>query len=216
MDEKGWHMRKAKIICTIGPSSSSKAIISKMIKSGMDVARLNFSHGSYAEHEQVMKHIRSGERALNASVAVLQDLQGLKIRVGSIHKGSVMLRRGDVLSLTTKKVIGTSSELHVKYPALIKDVKVGDTVLMDDGLLQMVVIRKEAHKLLARVVEGGLLRENKGVNLPASKLSGMIFTKKDREDLELGIRLGIDYVAMSFVNSGKDVLKVKNWLREKN
>ena len=207
-------MRKAKIVCTIGPASSSKKVVSQMIKAGMNVARFNFSHGTYETHKKAFHAIRAGARACNCPVAILQDLKGLKIRIGFIKDGSVMIEKGSALRLTTKKVLGDSREIQVLYPHLIKDLTIGSTVLIDDGLIQLKVKRKEKDTLITEVVEGGLLKEKKGVNLPGIRISAQTFTKKDMEDLAFGIKLGVDYIALSFVCSKDDVLKVKNYLRK--
>jgi pyruvate kinase len=209
-------MRKAKIICTIGPASSSKNIIFGMIKAGMNVARLNFSHGNYDEHNKVVGIIRACEKKLDSPVAIMQDLKGLKIRVGPIRDKSVFIKKNSELILTTRRIKGDSTSIHVGYRDLVSDVSVGDTILIDDGLIQLKVIRKEKDSLVTKVIEGGLLRERKGVNLPGSEISGAVFTKKDRKDLEFGVSIGVDYVAMSFVRSKKDVLSVRRWLRKFN
>ncbi len=209
-------MRKVKIVCTIGPATSSIKVIEKMIKAGMDVARLNFSHGSHEQHREAVERIRQVARKYDAPVALLQDLKGLKIRVGALKGGSVVLRKHSTLILTTKKIEGSSEEVPVSYRHLVKDVTVGDKILLDDGLLQLRVIDKEKDRVITKVIEGGILKEKKGVNLPGARISGEVFTAKDREDLEFGIKMGIDYVAMSFVRSGQDILRVKNWLKKKN
>ncbi|MBI4698591.1 MAG: pyruvate kinase [Nitrospirae bacterium] len=206
-------MRKAKIICTVGPASSSREIIHKMIMSGMDVCRLNFSHGTYKEHKMVVKHIRDISQKYDVPVAILQDLKGLKIRVGAIKGGSVLIKKNSVMTLTTKAVMGDDRRISISYPHLIKDVRAGEKILMDDGLLQFTVIDKKKDGLVAKVIEGGILKEKKGVNLPGTKISGAVFTEKDKEDLSFGLSLGIDYVAMSFVNSADNILDVKNWLK---
>ncbi len=206
-------MRKAKIICTVGPASSSREIIHKMIMSGMDVCRLNFSHGTYKEHQMVVKHIRDISQKYDMPVAILQDLKGLKIRVGAIMNSSVFLKKNSVLTLTTKAVMGDNRHISISYPHLIKDIGVGERILMDDGLLQFTVLDKKKDELTARVIEGGVLKEKKGVNLPGTKISGAVFTEKDKEDLAFGLSLGVDYVAMSFVNSADNILEVKSWLK---
>ena len=208
-------MRKVKIICTIGPASSSREIIHKMIIAGMNVCRLNFSHGTYKEHRKAVEYIREGAQKYNLPVAILQDLKGLKIRVGSIKNGFVLLEKNSTLTLTTKDIIGSNKQLSVSYPYLIKDVGIGEKILMDDGLLQLKVIGKGKDSFSAKVIEGGILREKKGVNLPGTKISGEVFTEKDKKDLEFGLKTGVDYVAMSFVHSKKDILKVKNWLKKR-
>lgn len=207
-------MRKVKIICTIGPASSSREIIHKMIIAGMNVCRLNFSHGTYKEHGKAVEYIREGAQKYDLPVAILQDLKGLKIRVGSIKNGFVLLEKNSTLTLTTKDIIGSNKQLSVSYPYLIKDVGIGEKILMDDGLLQLKVIGKGKDSLTAKVIEGGILREKKGVNLPGTKISGEVFTEKDKKDLEFGLKTGVDYVAMSFVHSKEDILKVKNWLKK--
>jgi len=209
-------MRRVKIICTIGPASNSRKIIHHLIMAGMNVARLNFSHGTYEEHKQTVEYIREGAQKFNSPVAILQDLKGLKIRVGNIKNGSVLLKKNSHLLLTIKDANGDNKRISVSYPNMVKDVKVGDSILMDDGLLRLTVIGKERYGVVTKVVEGGLLREKKGVNLPGTKISGNVFTEKDQRDLEFGLKLGIDYVAMSFVRSKSDILKLKGWLEEHN
>ncbi len=207
-------MRKVKIICTIGPASSSREMIHRMLGSGMNVCRLNFSHGTYKDHKKVAGYVREGARKFKLPVAILQDLKGLKIRVGSIKDGSVLLEKNSTLTLTVKDIIGDNEQLSISYPYLIKDVRIGEKILMDDGLLQMKVIGKKKDGLIAKVIEGGILREKKGVNLPGTTISGDVFTEKDRKDLEFGLKIGVDYVAMSFVHSGDDIVKVKSWLKK--
>lgn len=209
-------MRKVKIVCTIGPASSSREGINQMIKAGMNVARLNFSHGTYKEHRKAVEYIRNGALKYNSPVAILQDLKGLKIRVGSVKNGAVMLMKDSTLTIVTKDIEGDNKQVSVLYPHLIKDVGIGNKILMDDGLLQLKVIGKEKGRLITKVIEGGVLREKKGVNLPGIKISGAVFTKKDQKDLEFGLKIGIDYIAMSFVRSKNDILKVKNWLKKHN
>ncbi|MCK5512256.1 MAG: pyruvate kinase, partial [Thermodesulfovibrionia bacterium] len=132
-------MRKVKIICTIGPASNSRDVVYKMIRAGMNVARLNFSHGTYKEHEKAVKYIREGAQKYNSPVAILQDLKGLKIRVGSLKNGSVLLKKNSLLTITTKDIEGDSQQVSVSYPRLMKDMGIGDKILMDDGLLQLKV-----------------------------------------------------------------------------
>lgn len=209
-------MRKVKIICTIGPASNSRRVINGMIRAGMDVARLNFSHGTHREHRKAFELIKEEAYKNNSPVAVLQDLRGLKIRVGSVKNGAVLLKKNSVLTLTAKKIESDEGRLSIPYPYLIKDAAVGEEILLDDGLLRLRVIERKKDSLSARVIEGGILREKKGVNLPGVKISGEIFTDKDKDDLEFGIKMGVDYVAMSFVRLKEDVLKVKKWLKKFN
>ncbi len=209
-------MRKAKIVCTIGPATESEKNINRLISAGMNVARLNFSHGTHEKHAKAVERIRKAETGRSTSVAILQDLRGLKIRVGPLQNGAIFLKKNATLHVISGSAPGNENQISLSYRNLIKDVKTGDTILLDDGLLAMVVTGKKRTKLIAKVTEGGLLREHKGVNLPATHISGPVFTKKDMDDLKLGIKLGVDYVAMSFVRSGQDIQKVKNWLRKNN
>src|SRR4030043_756542 len=207
--------RKAKIVCTIGPSSADREMIFSLIKNGMDVARLNFSHGDYTTHKKAIKFIRDGSRRYNKPVAILQGLQGIKIRVGLIEGGAVELKKGRTLLLMSGEGTGNQDQLFISYPALLEDAKRGDRVLLDDGLIQLSVLGRARGALRARVVEGGMLKDRKGVNLPGVKISVKSFTEKDEQDLLLGISMGVDYVAISFVRDANDVRKVKNWLKKK-
>jgi len=209
-------LRKVKIVCTIGPATTPLKVINKMVRAGMDVARLNFSHGSHEQHKEAVERIRRVSSKYGLPVALLQDLKGLKIRVGRLKGGSVVLRKNQTLILTTRKIEGSSEEVPVSYRHLVKDVNPGDRILLDDGLLRLKVTGKEKGRVITKVIEGGILKEKKGVNLPGIRISGEVFTRKDREDLEFGIKLGIDYIAMSFVQTGQDIRKVKNWLRKRN
>lgn len=209
-------MRKAKIVCTIGPSSSSKSVIRGLIKAGMNVARLNFSHGSHEDHQKAVEIIRETAKASGSPVAILQDLGGIKIRVGSLKGGSVMLKKGSTLKIVTEQIVGDEKTVSISYPHLLDDAAIGDRILLDDGLLQLEVLKKGKGYLMTRVIEGGLLKERKGVNLPGMDISVSSFTKKDKEDLSFGIEMGVDYIAMSFVRSSEDVKELKRWLRKKN
>lgn len=207
-------MRKAKIVCTIGPASSSEGTIRRLVRSGMDVARLNFSHGTYAEHEKAVQFIRAAARRYDRPVAVLQDLKGLKIRIGSVKGGAVHIKEGSTLALTPGNTPGDAGLIQVVYPRLLSDVNPGDRILIDDGLIHLKVVRREKDRLITKVTEGGLLKEKKGVNLPGVRVSAPTFTEGDKRDLAFGIRTGVDYAALSFVRSGSDILRVKKWLKK--
>jgi len=207
--------RRAKIVCTIGPSSASKEIISSLIKNGMDVARLNFSHGDHDTHKKVIEIIRDVSVRYNRPIAILQDLQGIKIRVGFIESGAIELKKGRTLLLVPGSGVGNQERIFISYPALLKDAKRGDRILLDDGLIQLHVLSRAKNALKTRIVEGGILRDRKGVNLPGVKLSIPSFTEKDKRDLLFGIQVGVDYVAISFVRDAGDVREVKKWLKEK-
>ncbi|RJQ49205.1 MAG: pyruvate kinase [Nitrospiraceae bacterium] len=207
--------RKARIVCTLGPASSSRKLIRQMITAGMNVARLNFSHGTYDTHKQVFEAIRAESRKSGTPIAVLQDLKGLKIRIGSVKNGAVILQKNSSLTLTSKNIQGDSRQIQIVYPNLLKDVHPGNSILIDDGLIQLKVTGKRKDSLTAKVIEGGILRERKGVNLPGVNISAPSFTQKDLSDLTFGIKLGVDYIALSFVCSANDVIRVKDHLKRK-
>ena len=207
--------RKAKIICTIGPASSHKAVISSIVKGGMDIARLNFSHGDHETHKRYIRMIRELSRTHRKPVAIIQDLQGIKIRVGRLENGAVELKKDSVVTLMPGAGVGNSRKVYISYPPLIRDVRKGDTILFDDGLIQLVVIRTVKNTVQVKVREGGVLREKKGVNLPGVALSFKSFTEKDKRDLSFGIDNDVDYVALSFVRDADDIRIVKKWLSKR-
>jgi pyruvate kinase len=207
--------RKAKIICTIGPSSANRETISSLMKHGMNVARLNFSHGDHSVHKRTFELIRSISAEYHRPVAILQDLQGVKIRVGLIEGGAAELKKGNTLLLIPGTGTGNQKQIYISYPGLLRDAGKGDRILLDDGLIQLRVLGKTSNALRAKVMEGGILKDRKGVNLPGIKLSVKSFTEKDRKDLLLGIQMGVDYVAISFVRDAVDIKKVKEWLAKK-
>ncbi|MCE5194810.1 MAG: pyruvate kinase [Nitrospiraceae bacterium] len=204
--------RKSKIICTIGPASADSDTINSFIKHGMDVARLNFSHGNYKFHKKAIKMIMEESKKLNKTVAILQDLQGIKIRVGLVSDGSVQLKKGAEILLHSGLEISTDKNIYVSYPALKKDARIGDRILFDDGLIQSVVTAKTKDGVKIRIIEGGVLKDKKGVNFPGMKTTVSSFTSKDRKDIAFGLKNGVDYVALSFVRNAEDVRTVKKWL----
>jgi len=197
-----------KIVCTIGPASESRDVIRELIRKGMSVARFNFSHGTHEWHRKAIETVRSEARKQKRWVAIMQDLQGPKIRLGEFKGGEVLLRAGDDFILTTAKVLGDASICSVDYPGLPQDVKPGDKILLKDGFLRLDVRAVEGKNVLCRVVQGGAVGNRQGVNLPDSTVSMPAMTEKDRKDLLLGMELGVDYVALSFVRSAEDVKKI--------
>jgi pyruvate kinase len=208
-------MRRAKIVCTIGPSSSERSIISQMITAGMDVARLNFSHGDYAEYESIIRIIREESQKIGKPVAILQDLQGIKIRIGEVENNQVSLKEGDNIEIFSGNQPSNSEKLFISYPSLIEDMNIGEDILIDDGLLKIRVIDKLSDRIIGKILEGGILRSKKGVNLPSTKTTIKSFTEKDKNDLIFGIKFGVDYVAISFVRNQDDILVIKKWAEEK-
>jgi pyruvate kinase len=208
-------MRKAKIVCTIGPASSSRKTIRELIKSGMDVARLNFSHGDYETHQKVASIVREESSRQKKVVSILQDLQGIKIRIGDVEGDSIILKTGDELFLYPGTDVSNNRSLYISYPALLKDIKEGEKILLDDGLIKLIVTNRTRDALIAKVLEGGALKSRKGVNLPTSKTTLPAFTEKDRRDLEFGLKMGVDYVAISFVRTAEDIELVLEWAKRK-
>ncbi|MBW2093496.1 MAG: pyruvate kinase [Deltaproteobacteria bacterium] len=208
---------KTKIVATIGPSSSRKAVLRKMISAGMNVARLNFSHGGYTEHEKVIKHIRSLSEQMGKPVGILLDLQGPKIRTGKLVEGKpVFLKRNATIEITTRDVDGGPDGLiSTTYKRLPKDVGEGDTILIDDGMIELRVLSVTKNAVNCKVIQGGVLKEHKGINLPGIPVSVPSLTEKDKRDLAFGIRAGVDYIALSFVRRANDVKRIKSEIEER-
>jgi len=207
--------RATKIICTIGPASSDERILREMISEGMDVARLNFSHGDYKFHRDVIRKIRRISKELKRPVGILQDLQGIKLRIGEIKGGSVELKKGSKIELLPGTDTGDEKRIYISYKRLLEDLRPGEKVLLDDGLIELRIKERTKNSLIAEVVEGGLLSSKKGVNFPHSDLKEEAFTEKDKKDLEFGIKEGVDIVALSFVRDASDIKKAKEWLKRK-
>ena len=208
-------MRRTKIVCTIGPATESEAQLEQLMRAGMNVARLNFSHGTHQEHEQVIERVRAISARLGYPVAILQDLQGPKIRTGVLQDGKpITLFDGMQVTITTRDVGGNTQLISTTYKPLPQDVKIGDRILLDDGLLELRVIGKSDTDVECAVVHGGELGEHKGINLPGVAVSAPALTEKDRDDLQFGIAHGVDYVALSFVRSPEDVQEAKQLIRQ--
>lgn len=204
--------KKAKIIATMGPTCNSLEQIEALALAGMDVARLNFSHGSHTDHKQVIDNIRSVSNKLNKPIAILQDLQGPKIRTGKL-KQDVELITGQTYSITTEDILGDEKIVSTTYKNLADDLSVGDLVLVDDGSIHLKVIAVEKPVVQFEVVFGGTLKNNKGINLPFLKLSTPALTDKDKIDLEFGIQCQVDYVALSFVREAADVIELRELIK---
>ena len=208
-------INKTKIVATLGPASNTRAVIQKMIAAGMNVARLNFSHGNYETHAESIKLIRSLSRTMNRQVGILLDLQGPKIRTGKLKDGGpVYLETGKKIRITTQDVTGTVDKISATYENLTKDTKKGDTILLDDGLIELVVMHKRKDVITCRIANGGWLKENKGINLPGVSISAPSLTEKDIRDLNFGIKMGVDYFALSFVRSADDVIQIKKHIKK--
>lgn len=204
--------RKTKIVCTIGPASESPQILETLVQAGMNVARLNFSHGTHEEHLRKIKTIRQIADRLKQPVAILQDLGGPKIRVGKVKDGGVDLRRGDDFFLTTQEMMGDEKGAFVNYAPLPDEVKPGDTILLSDGTIELRVLKSDGQKVQCRVMVGGLLTSHKGVNFPSRSILASAFTKKDQQDLLFGIEHEVDLVGLSYVKEAADIRGLKRFL----
>ena len=207
--------QNTKIVCTIGPSSSSIKTLRQLIRAGMDVARLNFSHGSHKGHKGVIRSVRRLSTELDKPVAILQDLQGPKIRTGELKEGRVELKKNQEWTITTRRIKGGQGLISTTYRGIVSDLKRGDAILIDDGMIELKVLSKDKEQLYCKVISGGILGEHKGINLPGVRTRIPSLTKKDKEDLKVGIEAGVDYVAISFVRSAKDVRALKRFLKNK-
>ena len=208
-------MRRTKIVCTIGPASRAPETLRKLVLAGMNVARLNFSHGTHAEHGQVIADLRRLAAELACPLAILQDLQGPKIRLGVFRGGRAQLVKGAEFALTTRSVEGTAALASTSYERLPEDVKPGDRLLLVDGLVELSVVEVGPDTVRCRVVIGGEIGDHKGINLPGVAVSATALTPKDREDLAFGIVQGVDAVAVSFIRSADDVQQVKQFLADR-
>jgi pyruvate kinase len=209
------NLRRTKIVCTIGPATDTPEMLAALMDAGMNVARLNFSHGTLDEHGQRINRIREIAHRKKLPVAILQDLSGPKLRTG-LMAAPVVLKSGDIFILTNREVPGDAQAVSVTYPDLPIQVKVGETILLADGAIQLQVIDKNKTDLRCRVIDGGVLDSHKGINLPQSSLAIPALTEKDRADLEFGLETGVDFVALSFVRKPSDIQLVKEVMQTRN
>jgi len=208
------HFPKTKIVCTIGPASETREMIKSLVQSGMNVARLNFSHGTLAEHKEKIGIIREVSDELNIPVSILQDLAGPKIRVGPIPEPGIRIEPGKTFILTTKKIMGNPEKVSVSYGRLPTEVKAGDRILLADGFMELVVKSIENEEIHCEVITGGILTSHKGINLPTGSIQAPSMTEKDKKDLIFGLENNVDYVALSFVRKAEDILKVKEIIEQ--
>jgi len=206
--------KMTKLVATIGPSTANEFTIKEMIKIGVNVFRLNFSHDSHESHKQIINIIRRVASKMGATVSILQDLQGPKIRVGKLPNDQVELKKGTEITLTISEP--KEGEIPVQYKGLINDVNIDDIILLDDGNLELKVTHKDNQIIKARVIVGGFLKSNKGINLPTATISAPAITSKDIEDLKFGLENGVDFVALSFVRSKKDIIELRDLLGDEH
>ena len=201
---------KTKIIATVGPASASERMLTSLIENGVGIVRLNFSHGTHAQHQQVIDIVRTINQTQGRHIALLQDLQGPKIRIGAVAGDAVNLMQGQKLAITTTPLVGTAEKVSTSYQHLTKDVKVGDRLLIDDGKIILQAVKKIGTDLVTEVLHGGWLRSKKGINLPFSKLSSPSLTAKDKIDLAFGLQNDVEWIALSFVQQVQDVVDLKD------
>lgn len=207
-------MRKTKIICTIGPASESEEILEQMILSGMDIARLNFSHGTHADMKVKLDRIKAVRERLHKPIPILLDTKGPEYRIGTFREGNAELREGQTFTLTTEEIEGDSTRVSVSYANLVNELEAGDCILVNDGLIELKVEKTEGTEAVCRVIEGGILSNRKSMNFPGKIMQHEFLSEKDKEDLLFGIENEIDYVAASFVSTKEDVLAMRRFLDE--
>ena len=207
-------MRKTKIICTLGPSTDKEGILEQLVKEGMNVARFNFSHGSHEEQKGRLDQLKEIRTRLNKPIAALLDTKGPEIRIRDFAEGKITLTEGQEFTLTADEIDGNESIVSVTYKDLYKDVKPGNTILIDDGLIGLEVQRIEGHNIVCLVKNGGVVSNKKGVNLPGVEVNMPFISPKDKEDILFGIEQGFDFIAASFTRTAADILEIRKILEE--
>ena len=210
------NIKKTKIVCTLGPVSENEETLRELIKNGLNVCRLNFSHGSHEEHKGRMDLVKKLREELNMPTAILLDTKGPEIRTGKFDVPEVLLEEGQTFTITMKDVMGNKEMCTVSYKGLANDVKTGDTILIDDGLVGLTVKEVNGDDIVCEVQNSGIVKNHKGVNVPGVKVNLPAITEKDRSDIEFGIEQGIDFIAASFVRKVSDVLAIREILEENN
>ncbi|WP_099188476.1 pyruvate kinase [Tepidibacter mesophilus] len=208
--------KKTKIVCTIGPASEKKEVLKELVNNGLNVCRLNFSHGDHEEHGKRMDTIKELREELNKPIAILLDTKGPEIRTGKFEDPEVSLEEGQTFTITMKDILGTKEMCTVSYKELVNDVVVGDTILIDDGLVGLKVQEIKGEEIVCLVENAGIVKNNKGVNVPGVKINLPAITEKDRSDIEFGIKQGIDFIAASFVRKASDVIAIREILEANN
>jgi pyruvate kinase len=207
-------MPKTKIICTLGPASESETVIRKMTLAGMDVVRLNFSHGSHKEHAERIEIVRRINRKYHRNVQILIDLEGQRVRIGHF-KSPIPLKKRQKFWLTQAPCLGKTGGIPFDYHGSLEVIKAGYFIYIDDGNISLKVLEVKRKKLLAEVIVAGLLKERKGINIPQAHLPFVRLSEKDKEDINFGVKHSVDYIAQSFVRSKKDILEIKNFLKDR-
>ncbi|TRX62188.1 pyruvate kinase [Fulvivirga sp. M361] len=209
------HFNKTKIIATVGPASNNKETLRELMLTGVDIFRLNFSHGTHEDHSKVIQFVRELNEELATHVSLLQDLQGPKIRLGEVEKGA-RIKKGDKFIISIKDMIGNSEMASTVYTNLPKDVSPGDMILIDDGKIELKVKSIEGDQVVTEVIYGGKLKSRKGINLPFTKVSAPCLTEKDLKDLEFGLKNDLDWIALSFVREAADIRELRSIIEKEN
>ena len=210
------NVKKTKIVATLGPASAQDDVLPKMIEAGLNVARLNFSHGNFDEHQRSFDMVRKYSKELGSAVAVLQDLSGPKIRIGEFYQERVMLTNGEEFVLTTdQSCVGDEHKASISYINLINEIKPGEPVLLDDGKKRLEVVRVEGQEIICKIIVGGETKGRRGVNLPGTDIKMSCLTEKDRKDLEFGIKNDVEFMALSFVRKASDIEELRTILKER-
>jgi pyruvate kinase len=204
--------KKTKVVCTIGPATETQPKLKELVLAGMDVMRLNFSHGDFAEHQMRVDNLRKVMKETGRTVAIMQDLGGPKIRIGEFEGGLTVLKEGQTFTLTTEKVMGDNSRVSINYPLLPKEVKVGGIIMLHDGKKKLEITKIQGKNVITKVIVGGEIKNKRGVNLPGAYLSISSITEKDRSDLEFGLKNKVDFIALSFVRRAADIQELKDIL----
>ena len=209
-------MRKTKIVCTIGPASENEEILTNMCLAGMNVARLNFSHGTHEEHQKKIDLIKKVREKLNLPIAIMLDTKGPEYRIKTFEHGSIMLSEGDTFTFTTDDIIGNQEKVSVSYTGITDDLEPGDTILLNNGLLSFKVIEVSAPDITCKVICGGELKDRKSMSFPGKVLHQEFLSEQDKADILFGIKNDVDYIACSFVSMKQDLIDVRNFLKENN
>jgi len=215
LDPARTQYRRTKIVCTIGPSASSASVIKELLQTGMDVARINFSHGTYKEHTSYIKTLRQTAKKADLPLAIMQDLPGPKNRTGKLKGGSIELKENSDFILTTREILGDETRVSIGLPYLPSIVKPGDMIFLDDGAIELSVTSLSNTEINCQVVSGGILGEEKGINIPGATWDAPTITEEDWDHLLFGLKHDVDFVALSFIREAKDVLKVRKFLQKK-
>ena len=202
-------MRKTKIVCTLGPATDQDTVLEQLIRTGMNVARCNFSHGSYEEHKERIDKVKELREACHTQTAIMLDTKGPEIRLGIFQEHSVILEPGQTFVLYAEEREGDRDGISISYPNLYQDVEAGTTILIDDGLVEMTAVEIKENQIVCQVKNGGKISDRKGVNVPNAKLSMPFLSEKDKEDILFGIKNDVDFIAASFVRRADDIKKMR-------